>query len=67
MFYNLSLLQEMSDSDAATTPTTVFTFPPFIIFGPPGTGKTLTIVASILEVHKKYPNRRILACAVNAI
>lgn len=36
---------------------------PFIIFGPPGTGKTVTIVESVYQLWRHYPNSRILICA----
>ncbi len=33
---------------------------PYILYGPPGTGKTVTIVESIKQVWKNFPDSRII-------
>lgn len=37
--------------------------PPYVIYGPPGTGKTSTLIEAIVRLHKKHPQKRVLACA----
>lgn len=44
-------------------PNAFTTLPPYIIYGPPGTGKTSTLIEAIVRLHKKHPQKHVLACA----
>ncbi|GAA6010473.1 hypothetical protein JCM11491_006955 [Sporobolomyces phaffii] len=38
---------------------------PLLISGPPGTGKTKTLVESVFQILKEYPNARVLVCGAS--